>query len=147
MSAALLTCGILWNCLLNVWHIHNLATNVISLFQKAGETVIPAGVICFWSGTVATIPSGWLLCDGSNGTPDLRDKFIIGARQDDSGAAKTNVTGSLTQSGGAATHTHTLLPEGVAAGTGAETAITELSEIAAGSTLPPYYALALIMKA
>lgn len=70
-----------------------------------------------WFGTVATIPTGWQLANGTNGTPDLRDKFIVGAKQDDSGAAKTNVSGSLTQSGGAATvtlaeanlppHTHT----------------------------------------
>jgi hypothetical protein len=65
-----------------------------------------------WSGTVATIPAGWLLCNGSSGTPDLRDRFIIGARQDDAGTAKTNVTGALTQSGGTkdaitVSHTHT----------------------------------------
>lgn len=70
-----------------------------------------SGMIVMWSGTIATIPSGWVLCNGSNGTPDLRDKFIIGARQDDSGVAKTNVTGSLTQTGGSkdsivVSHTH-----------------------------------------
>lgn len=37
------------------------------------------GVIAMWSGSAAVIPMGWGLCDGSNGTPDLRDKFIIGA--------------------------------------------------------------------
>lgn len=75
--------------------------------------IVPAGVIVMWSGTVATIPSGWFLCNGSNGTPDLRDRFIIGASQDDSGVAKTNVTGSLTQTGGSkdaivVSHTHTV---------------------------------------
>lgn len=39
----------------------------------------PAGVIAIWSGTEGSIPSGWLLCNGSSGTPDLRDKFIVGA--------------------------------------------------------------------
>lgn len=71
----------------------------------SGDT-IPVGVIVMWSGTVATIPSGWALCNGSNGTPDLRDRFIVGARQDNGGVAMTNVTGSLTQTGGAATHNH-----------------------------------------
>jgi len=37
------------------------------------------GIICLWSGSVATIPNGWHLCDGTEGTPDLQDKFIIGA--------------------------------------------------------------------
>lgn len=40
-------------------------------------TRIPAGLICMWSGT--TVPTGWLLCDGTNGTPDLRNRFIVGA--------------------------------------------------------------------
>lgn len=40
---------------------------------------VPSGVISMWSGSLATIPSGWSLCDGTNGTPDLRDKFIVGA--------------------------------------------------------------------
>jgi microcystin-dependent protein len=40
---------------------------------------IPTGVIVMWSGTIATIPTGWALCDGTNG-PDLSDKFIMGAK-------------------------------------------------------------------
>lgn len=40
---------------------------------------IPSGLICMWSGSISGIPSGWYLCDGSNGTPDLRDRFIKGA--------------------------------------------------------------------
>lgn len=40
---------------------------------------IPTGVILMWSGTASNIPSGWALCNGSNGTPDLRDRFIVGA--------------------------------------------------------------------
>ena len=74
--------------------------------------IIPSGVIVMWSGTIATIPTGWFLCDGSNSTPDLRNKFIIAANADDAGAAKTAVTGSATQSGGTkdaivVSHTHT----------------------------------------
>ncbi|MDR9392671.1 MAG: hypothetical protein RI554_11670, partial [Trueperaceae bacterium] len=42
-----------------------------------------------WSGSVVSIPSGWLLCDGTNGTPDLRDRFIVGA----GGAYTVNDTG------------------------------------------------------
>jgi hypothetical protein len=70
------------------------------------------GMIIMWSGTIATIPTGWLLCNGSSSTPDLRNRFIIGAFSDDSGTAKTTVTGSATQTGGTkdaivVSHTHT----------------------------------------
>ena len=44
-----------------------------------GANRIPPGLIAMWSGSVANIPSGWALCDGRNGTPDLRDRFIVGA--------------------------------------------------------------------
>jgi hypothetical protein len=72
----------------------------------------PSGGIIMWSGTIAAIPSGWLLCNGSSGTPDLRNRFVIGAFSDDSGTAKTTVTGSSTQTGGSkdaivVSHTHT----------------------------------------
>lgn len=60
----------------------------------------PAGMVVMWDGTIASIPSGYNLCDGNNGTKDLRDKFIVGARQDDAGSAKSNLTGVLTVTGG-----------------------------------------------
>lgn len=37
------------------------------------------GLICMWAGAIADIPAGWSLCNGGNGRPDLRDKFIVGA--------------------------------------------------------------------
>ncbi|WP_312667840.1 hypothetical protein [Tissierella praeacuta] len=40
---------------------------------------VPKGAILMWSGSITTIPSGWALCNGINGTPDLRDRFIVGA--------------------------------------------------------------------
>lgn len=43
------------------------------------SAVIPSGLIAIWSGSSANIPTGWALCDGSNGTPDLRDRFVLGA--------------------------------------------------------------------
>jgi prepilin-type N-terminal cleavage/methylation domain-containing protein len=79
------------------------ANTVSSTVPNPGNTVnevLPQGTIVMWSGSIASIPSGWLLCDGTNGTPDLRDKFIVGARQDLGGIARTNLTGALTQSGG-----------------------------------------------
>lgn len=73
---------------------------------------VPSGFIGMWSGAIAAIPSGWYLCNGSNGTPDLRNKFVIGADADSSGVAKTSITGTATQSGGSkdaiiVSHTHT----------------------------------------
>jgi microcystin-dependent protein len=44
-----------------------------------GLNLVPPGTIVMWSGSTSTIPDGWALCDGSNGTPDLRDRFIVGA--------------------------------------------------------------------
>jgi microcystin-dependent protein len=40
---------------------------------------VPSGGIIMWSGSIASIPTGWLLCNGSSGTPDLRDRFVTGA--------------------------------------------------------------------
>jgi hypothetical protein len=40
---------------------------------------IPSGSIIMWSGSIGAIPTGYVLCNGSNGTPDLRDRFIVGA--------------------------------------------------------------------
>lgn len=84
--------------------------------------IIPSGVIVMWSGSIASIPSGWYLCDGNNSTPDLRNKFIIAANADDGGVAKTSITGSATQTGGSkdaivVDHTHTMTSAGSASGT------------------------------
>jgi hypothetical protein len=75
-------------------------------------TTFVSGMIMMWSGTIATIPTGWLLCNGTNGTPDLRNSFIVGAYSDTSGVAYTTITGSNTQTGGSkdainVSHTHT----------------------------------------
>lgn len=42
------------------------------------SVLIPRDHIVMWSGTLAMIPQGWQLCDGTNGTPDLRDRFVLG---------------------------------------------------------------------
>ena len=51
---------------------------IIGVQPTVGAT-IPAGLIALWSGSIGSIPSGWYLCDGSNGTPNLTDRFVIGA--------------------------------------------------------------------
>jgi microcystin-dependent protein len=42
-------------------------------------SVIPSGMITLWSGSQASIPEGWVLCNGLNGTPDLRNRFVVGS--------------------------------------------------------------------
>ena len=172
----------------------NVLTSNGTTWTSTTITSFVTGMIMMWSGTIATIPSGWLLCNGSSGTPDLRNRFVIGAFSDDSGTAKTTVTGSATQTGGTKdaivvshthtgtstvtdpTHQHALTNYGSAQagsdnggapvmantgyGTGrdpnptnfASTGITVATSISTeGSSgtnqnLPPYYALAFIMK-
>ena len=50
--------------------------------QIDGINSFPSGGIIMWSGTVANIPSGWYLCDGTNSTPNLKDRFIVGSTSD-----------------------------------------------------------------
>jgi microcystin-dependent protein len=75
-------------------------------------TPTPAGVIVLWSGSIGSIPVGWALCNGSNGTPDLRNRFIVGAGS----------TYSVDATGGSAdatlvSHTHTFSATTSSAGT------------------------------
>ena len=75
--------------------LKRVGSNIVGATPSAGG--LPAGLIAMWHGLLANIPSGWALCDGQNGTPDLRDKFVKGA----AAAAEPGSTG------GALTHTHT----------------------------------------
>lgn len=50
-----------------------------SLISASTASTVPIGIISLWYGSVATIPGGWKLCDGTNSTPDLRDRFVMGA--------------------------------------------------------------------
>jgi len=64
--------------------------------DSGSTSTFPVGGIIMWSGAVNNIPANWALCDGTNGTPDLRDKFVVGA-------GNTYAVGTT---GGASTHTH-----------------------------------------
>ena len=139
----------------------------------------PSGGIVLWSGSVASIPSGWLLCNGSSGTPDLRDRFIVGAGSTYAvGATGGSANATLVSHTHTATsvvtdpgHSHTYsLTSGedfdeniingsnrspiytnstAAAFTGITVATTNstVGSSATNANLPPYYALAYIMKA
>jgi microcystin-dependent protein len=58
--------------------LNGVTQTEISLL-KGQTSLVPAGVIVMWSGSIASIPVGWLLCDGTSGTPDLRSRFVVGA--------------------------------------------------------------------
>jgi len=74
---------------------------------------IPAGVIVMWSGEIGDIPDGWALCDGSDDTPDLTDKFICGSDGGDLGTTGGSSTYSLTVSQlPGHTHTGVAMPAG-----------------------------------
>lgn len=107
------------------------------------------GMIILWSGAAAAIPSGWHLCDGTNGTPNLQDKFIVGA-------GSTYAVGAT---GGATTHGHTATQpshkHALGGGSGIGFAlgvvpftsdVTPAITVQSGNNLPPYYALCYIMK-
>lgn len=144
--------------------------------QGVTGAFIPSGGIIMWSGTLANIPAGWYLCDGDNGTPDLRDKFVCGAAN---GANPGTTGGAATHTHTVNSHTHTIAHAHTysgttdnytapynAAGDGSTSSPTHAHTYSgttstssdnsgasgtltsnAGSSLPPFYALAFIMKA
>jgi microcystin-dependent protein len=84
-----------------------------------GIVAIPTGAILLWSGSTGSIPTGFVICDGTNSTPDLRDRFIVGAGNtyavDATGGSNT-VTLATTNLPG---HTHSV--SGTTASDGAHT--------------------------
>lgn len=48
-------------------------------YKDYTKSAFKAGTIAMWYGNVANIPEGWVLCDGNNNTPDLTDRFVVGA--------------------------------------------------------------------
>ena len=118
---------------------------------------VPVGGIIMWSGATNNIPSGWALCDGNNGTPNLQDKFIVGAGS----SYAVDATGGSADAT-LVSHTHNLLYNHGSFG-GSSGAVTSRSgntpvtpgisgrESTEGSSatdanLPPYFALCYIMK-
>ena len=153
--------------------------NLYAILQTTPTTTpsLPTGAIILWSGSIGSIPSGYVICDGTNSTPDLRDRFIIGAGNSYAVAATGGSADAIVVS-----HTHTATstvtdpghshtggmcnnPAGGSIPTSgdrsptetyqtntATTSITVATTNASAGTsgtnanLPPYYALAYIMK-
>jgi hypothetical protein len=153
--------------------------NIYPILQNAPASApaVPTGGIILWSGSTGSIPATWFLCDGTNGTPDLRNSFIVGAGS----TYAVNATGG-TADAVVVSHNHTAssavtdpghvhsynapsLSPNNAAGSipdyiqqtstntaSAVTGITVATTVATAgvsgtnANLPPYYALAYIMK-
>ena len=121
-----------------------------ALVMNAGATApefagyaVPSGVIVAWSGAVSAIPTGWVICDGANGTPDLTDRFVLHA---DADAAGTN---NVDETGGASAHTHDTVPtRTVMSGSVTNFEVCQAAGETSSSTsnVPKYHALAYIMK-
>ena len=114
----------------------------------------PSGGIIIWSGAASAIPTGWVLCDGNNSTPDLRDKFVVGASNSTGDTTYPGLSPDAT--GGAATDTVNISDSasvvfgangtGTASKAGSSSATVSISDSDTVNTLPPYYALCYIMK-
>jgi hypothetical protein len=138
-----------------------------------GGSPIPTGCILIWSGSSGSIPSGFQLCDGTNGTPDLRNNFVLGAGNSyvvgQTGGSADAIIVSHTHTVIDAGHTHTTTSSVGSAGSGAglrvadvvstetpsrttvNTATTGITIQTAGTSgsganMPPYYALCYIYK-
>ena len=151
--------------------------NLYPILQNAPavSATIPSGLIAIWSGSLGSIPSGWVLCDGTNSTPDLRNSFILGAGNSYAVGATGGSTDAIvvshthTATVTDPSHTHTVTNsvfQSIGGGSGgagggtltgttlsinsATTGITVANASTgvsgSGANMPPYYALAFIMK-
>jgi len=139
-------------------------------------TPLPSGAILLWSGSIGSIPAGYYLCNGSNGTPDLRDRFVVGAGStyavDATGGSANAIVVSHTHtatvtdpghahsyptnvgSAEAANTTTSYILLGLSTSgstTGSQTTGISVTNASSGTSgtnanLPPYYALCYIMK-
>lgn len=146
-----------------------ITSDKLAFSIPAQAAPIPTGGIIMWSG--ANVPAGWVLCNGQNGTPDLRGRFIVGAGNSYSVG---NIGGSADAI--VVSHAHTITDPGHShsrgvvypgnqteqnqgggpedrtnfnQSTGSSTTgitINSSGESGVGKNLPPYYALAFIMK-
>jgi microcystin-dependent protein len=110
----------------------------------AGQTsLVPSGVIVMWSGSVASVPSGWYICDGNNGTPNLTGKFVVNADADTGGTYNVGDTGGANSVTLDATqipsHTHSFSGSGTTSTGGAHTHDLKFSDNDSGGGTGLYF--------
>ncbi len=117
--------------------IHVTADSTIGGSPIASGETVPTGGIIMWSG--AEVPEGWALCDGTDGTPDLQNRFVVGAGDTyalaETGGSSTDLVVSTGSMGSAA-----------CGGWSTPPCSTVVTGVSGGGGTPPYYALAYIMK-
>jgi microcystin-dependent protein len=106
---------------------------IIGVQPTTGAT-IPAGLISMWSGSIGSIPSGWYLCDGSNGTPNLTDRFVIGAGSTYAVNGTGGVSSVTLTTNNMPAHTHTATSTSTVTDPGHQHNATYLINLSGGST-------------
>ncbi|MFA6914202.1 MAG: hypothetical protein WCQ83_03255 [Endomicrobiia bacterium] len=137
--------------------------NAKSIVGTTEYYMVPKGAIIIWSGAIDKIPSGWVLCDGSNGTPNLTDRFVLGAGNSYAvGISSGEATHTLTIAE-MPSHSHTIAVQNNSEngssnsintvgspGTSYEFNNTWTTNDSGGTVphnnMPPYYSLCYIMK-
>ena len=159
----------------NVGHLSGVTSNIqtqldtitsdVTTLTASVASAVPTGMIMMWSGAANAIPSGYVLCDGNNSTPDLRDRFVVGAGNSyavNATGGAANVTLTIAQM---PAHTHTTEDQYAGPFTSnqnridvdfssslldqdATRTVTSSSTGGGGSheNRPPYYALCYVMK-
>ena len=131
----------------------------------ASTGTVPIGGIILWSGSTGSVPDGWALCNGSNGTPNLQDRFVVGAGNnyavDATGGSanavliahnhtytnRTNAQGQNNVTGGPSPINDGALPNQPTSTTGINAAgSSSNTQTGTNANLPPYYSLAYIMR-
>lgn len=126
---------------------------------------VPTGTIAVWSGSIASIPSGWQLCDGTNGTPNLQGLMVVGAGNASPAASggmgllnPGGPSGDVSSGAGVGPeHSHSATGSvtlstvtNVQSGSGSSVVIAGTTPVSVGTfaatTTPRYYALAFMMK-
>ena len=137
-----------------------LSGNLPAIDGSALTGTVPSGIISMWSGLVGAIPSGWSLCDGTGGTPNLVGKFIKGASSAGGTGGSATTDGHTLTEAEMPSHTHGKSPYApgggaayVAAGYNSyfdSTSNTTLATGGGGSHShtfePPYFELCYIIK-